>query len=388
MTSSYAYLASKPRYEILDGLRGVAAFLVVAFHLFETYSKGVPYQIINHGYLAVDFFFVLSGFVIGYAYDDRWDKMTLGQFFKRRLIRLHPMIILGGAIGLLFFYFGDCPDFSLVGQTPWWKAVLMFLLGCTLIPASQKWDIRGWAETYPLNGPCWSLMLEYIGNIIYALFVRHLRKIALSIFVVICAVCTITLTMNLDPLHLLDSTHNAYTVVGGWGITPDQLYIGLTRLFYPFFCGLLISRLRKSIRVKNGFLWCSLLITTILVMPRVGGAQVDNYWMNGIYESVCILLFFPLIVMMGAGSQLVGKRTTATCKFFGQISYPLYMTHFPLVYMQKAWASSHADAPTSTHIFVCIGIFLTAILIAYASLKLYDQPIREWLKQRFLMRKK
>ena len=82
------YLESKPRYEILDGLRGVAALLVVAFHLFETYSKGTPYQIINHGYLAVDFFFVLSGFVIGYAYDDRWNKMTLGGFFKRRLTRL------------------------------------------------------------------------------------------------------------------------------------------------------------------------------------------------------------------------------------------------------------------------------------------------------------
>lgn len=72
------YLASKPRYEILDGLRGVAAILVVCFHLFETYSAGIPYQIINHGYLAVDFFFILSGFVVGYAYDERLasGKMT------------------------------------------------------------------------------------------------------------------------------------------------------------------------------------------------------------------------------------------------------------------------------------------------------------------------
>ena len=98
------YLASKPRYEILDGLRGVAAVLVVMFHLFETYSKGTPYQIINHGYLAVDFFFVLSGFVIGYAYDDRWNKMTTWQFFKRRLIRLHPMLLMGSIVGLLFFF--------------------------------------------------------------------------------------------------------------------------------------------------------------------------------------------------------------------------------------------------------------------------------------------
>lgn len=88
------YLASKPRYEILDGLRGVAAMIVVAFHLLETYSKGPAYQVLNHGYLAVDFFFVLSGFVIGYAYDDRWNRMSLKGFFKRRLVRLHPMVIM------------------------------------------------------------------------------------------------------------------------------------------------------------------------------------------------------------------------------------------------------------------------------------------------------
>ena len=88
------YLDSKPRYEILDGLRGVASIMVVFFHLFETYAKAPAYQIINHGYLAVDFFFVLSGFVIGYAYDDRWDRMTTWGFFKRRLVRLHPMVIM------------------------------------------------------------------------------------------------------------------------------------------------------------------------------------------------------------------------------------------------------------------------------------------------------
>ena len=138
------YLASKPRYEILDGLRGVAAVLVVMFHLFETYSEGVPYQIINHGYLAVDFFFALSGFVIGYAYDDRWNKMTTWQFFKRRLIRLHPMLVCGTLIGLLFFYFGgDHPDFKPVNETPVWLAVAVTLWCCTMIPIPMRLDIRG-----------------------------------------------------------------------------------------------------------------------------------------------------------------------------------------------------------------------------------------------------
>ena len=76
--SNNVYLASKPRYEILDGLRGVAAMMVVFFHIFEGYAKSPAQQIINHGYLAVDFFFLLSGFVIGYAYDDRWDRMSIG----------------------------------------------------------------------------------------------------------------------------------------------------------------------------------------------------------------------------------------------------------------------------------------------------------------------
>ena len=97
MKNEETVFAEKPRFEILDGLRGVAAVLVVAYHLLESYCGGDhTKQILNHGYLAVDFFFVLSGFVIGYAYDDRWAKgLTTWGFFKRRLVRLHPMVVFG-----------------------------------------------------------------------------------------------------------------------------------------------------------------------------------------------------------------------------------------------------------------------------------------------------
>ena len=113
MNTQNSYLASKPHYEILDGLRGVAAVMVVAFHLLEAHSGGNHLeQIINHGYLAVDFFFMLSGFVIGYAYDDRWSRMSIGTFFKRRIIRLHPMVIVGSIVGAVFFYFQESPLLS------------------------------------------------------------------------------------------------------------------------------------------------------------------------------------------------------------------------------------------------------------------------------------
>src|SRR4029079_11491858 len=97
-------LKTKPHYPILDGLRGVAAILVVIYHLFEAYFPVPANHPEHHGYLAVDFFYVLSGFVVGYAYDDRWNKMSIGDFFKRRLVRLHPLVILGTLIGAICFW--------------------------------------------------------------------------------------------------------------------------------------------------------------------------------------------------------------------------------------------------------------------------------------------
>lgn len=379
-----SYLVSKPRYEILDGLRGVAAMIVVAFHLFETYSAGIPYQILNHGYLAVDFFFVLSGFVVGYAYDDRWDKMSLGDFFKRRLIRLHPMLIAGTLVGLLFFYLGGGhPDFTLVNTTPWWMVLLVCIWGFTMMPLPPSMDIRGWNEFNPLNGATWSLLWEYVANILYAVFIRRFSKVVLALFVAFSAVWVVLLCFNIDVFGVLDArSYAAYTVVGGWSLTPDQIQVGLTRLLYPFFAGLLLSRMGWVVRVKNGFWLSALLVTVLLVMPRIGGDIEPHFWMNGLYEAICILFAFPFIVAMGAGSSVNGKKSLAVCKFLGEISYPLYVTHYPLIYMQMSWAATHKDLPMSTHVFFACAVFVLSVFIAYASLKIYDEPVREWLKKK------
>lgn len=377
-------LTSKPRYEILDGLRGVAAIIVVAFHLFETYSAGPMYQILNHGYLAVDFFFVLSGFVIGYAYDDRWSKgMTVWNFFKRRLIRLQPMVIMGALIGALVFYFGDAPMFELVIKTPWWKVLIMLLLACLMLPAPPGADIRGWQEMNALNGASWSLTWEYIANILYATIIRRLKTPVLAILVAISAFFTLDIVFNIDTFGLLEArSYAAHTLIGGFGLTPDQLYIGFSRLFYPFFCGLLMYRLGKRISVRGGFWWCSLVIALVLVIPCLG--VPDSQWMNGLYNAVAVLLIFPLIVITGAGSKMTDAKTKRACNFLGAISYPLYITHYPWIYFQMKWAADHPDAPLGTHIFVAVSIFIITFAIAYACLKLYDEPVREWLKEKFL----
>lgn len=385
MTSS-SYLQSKPRYEILDGLRGVAAVLVVAYHLCEACFHNPATQWLNHGYLAVDFFFALSGFVIGYAYDDRWGQMTLKDFFKRRIVRLHPMVVFGSLWGACFFYWGMSGSFPNIQDTPAWEVVLLSLLGCTMLPALLKWDIRGWTETYPLNGPQWSLMFEYIANILYAFVFRFIPKALLALLVVLLAVNTLSLTLNWDWTGVLaERSANAFTVIGGWNLTPTELYIGFTRLLYPFLAGLLLSRLKWLLRIKAGFWWCSFVLFALFAIPRPGGGEAGIA--NGLYEAFVIVVMMPLIVSVGAGSPIKGQRSIVVCKFLGNISYPLYITHFPIVYLQYAFLAHNPNASSGQLVMTCISALVVAILVAYASMKLYDIPVRKWLRSHWLLRK-
>ena len=176
IVSSASFADSKPHYELLDGLRGAAALMVVWYHVFEgfAFAEGSAIDVFNHGHLAVDFFFMLSGFVISYAYDDRWTapgekRLTLGNFFKRRLIRLHPMLMMGMFIGFITFLIGGGVKWDGT-ETPLPWAFLCLLLSFLFIPAfaGAGYEVRGNGEMFPLNGPAWSLFFEYIGNICYA----------------------------------------------------------------------------------------------------------------------------------------------------------------------------------------------------------------------------
>ena len=155
---------AKQHYDILDGLRGVAALLVIVYHVFECFG----WTPVPHGYLAVDFFFVLSGFVIGYAYDSRWSEgLSVGHFFKRRLIRLHPMVIMGTLIGAVCFFLQGSVRWDGSHVSAGWVMVAM-LLGMLMLPLwpGAAADVRGNGELFPLNGPSWSLFFEYIGTLV------------------------------------------------------------------------------------------------------------------------------------------------------------------------------------------------------------------------------
>jgi peptidoglycan/LPS O-acetylase OafA/YrhL len=371
MTAKPLYIQTKSHYLILDGLRGVASVMVIFLHVFEAFTGGNRFiQIINHGYLAVDFFFLLSGFVVAYAYDDRWGRMTQWEFYKRRLVRLQPMVVMGSVIGACLFYFAAGPTFPLIAGTPVWKMLLLMVIGATLLPVPISMDIRGWQEMHPLDGPAWSLFFEYIANLLYALIFRRFSNLLLGIFVGLFA-CLLTGYLLLGPQG---------DVIGGWSLDGTGMLVGFSRVLYPFFAGVLLMRMGKLIRIPRAFWWCSLLIVIVFSVPRIGDGQ--HLWMNGLYEAFCIIFIFPVIVAMGAGGTLVGARSVRICKFLGEISYPLYITHYPLIYWYTAWVADNKLTLGVWPLLVGLGLVVTAILIAYACLKLYDEPVREWLRKK------
>ena len=369
---------TKPHYEILDGLRGVAAITVVFFHVFEIFSNGDhTKQIINHGYLAVDFFFMLSGYVISYAYDNRWDKMTLKDFFIRRLVRLQPMIIIGSLIGAVLFYFQHSPDLGWGGiaGTSIWKLIFVMIIGMTVFPVGKSLDIRGWGEMHPLNGPSWSLFYEYIANIAYALIFRRLSKIILIILMIIAGGFTI---------HLAFTNPNG-DMIGGWSIDdPTQLKIGFTRLTFPFLAGIVLAKVSKLRFTKKAFLTTSILLVALLSFPRLGGN--DAHWQNALYECFALMIMFPLIIWLGAGGKVVGEKANQFCKFLGDISYPLYITHYPIVYVFYAWVVNN-KIPLENSWLQGILTVIISIAFAYVSMKFYDIPVRKWLTNKFITKK-
>jgi peptidoglycan/LPS O-acetylase OafA/YrhL len=363
---------SKPHYPVLDGLRGIAALMVVIFHVFEAFITTRYDQIMNHGYLAVDFFFLLSGFVIGYAYDDRWSSMSVKEFFKIRLVRLQPMVIIGMIVGAICFYFQSSAFFPLIAPTPIWQVILIMLIGFTMIPVPPSMDIRGWAEMYPLNGPGWSLFFEYLVNILYALFVRNFSTLMLAFLVVVSAGLLIDLTVF----------GAAGDVIGGWALDGPQIYIGFVRVLFPFFGGLLLYRTGRLAHITNAFLWCSAAVIIIFSVPRIGDSNTN--WMNGLYESFAIIVLFPLIIFMGASGELKSSLSKRICKFFGDISYPIYITHYPLIYIFTAWVKDNQITLQEGWLWGLI-VVISSITLAYTSFLFYDIPVRSWLKSRLLL---
>lgn len=397
------FIDTKQHYVLLDGLRGVAALMVLWYHIFEgfAFAEGSIIETFNHGHLGVDFFFILSGFVISYAYDDRWHigksqktkgkSLTLGKFIKRRLIRLHPMLVMGAFIGLITFLIQGGVKWD-GSSTPLHWTLIAFLLTLFFIPAypGAEYDIRGNGEMYPLNGPSWSLFFEYIGNILYAIFIRRLSNKMLALFTGIIGILWIWF-VTFDV--------SGYDMIGiGWTLDAVNFFGGLLRMLFPFSLGMLMARrfndkrhkakdessclsVIKSFIIRNIFWIATIVLFVLFSVPYLPKAETSNISVNGIYELFCIMIVFPFLVWFGAAGTTNSRFSTKLCNFLGDISYPLYIVHYPIMYLFYAWLIDNRLYTLSETWHAVVLVMTTSVALAYACLKLYDEPIRKRLSQ-------
>ena len=347
-------LKSRQHFEILDGLRGVAAISVVVFHFMEWVHFDYSKNFIGHGFLAVDFFFCLSGFVIGYAYDNRIRTMGTKEFFKSRLIRLHPLVVLGAILGVLGFLFdplsNDANSYS--------SGMIALLFACTvlLIPFPVMED-RAF-NLFGLNAPSWSLFWEYIANIAYAFILCKLKRRTLLAVALVSAAALCFIGIRSGNL------------MGGW--SKASIADGGVRVAFSFVAGLLIYRSNWIIKNRLGFLGISALLVVAFVMPF--------FKWNWLVEVVMVVIYFPLLVSLGAGSAL-SVKTRKACVFSGDISYPLYMTHYAWIWLFGSYLKRYAPGTGELVVVITLGT-IGLIGLSYLMLKVYDQPIRRYLTNR------
>jgi peptidoglycan/LPS O-acetylase OafA/YrhL len=330
----------------LDGLRGVAAFVVVFLHGTMVFDVG---YIPPAACLAVDFFFLLSGFVVAYAYDERLanGSMTWRQFMVVRMIRLYPMVFVGTAVGAAL-------RFRSIQFDP--STFLMITAGSfALLPVGFAVG----AVAYPLNLPVWSLFFEFAINALYGSRFGKLGMRSLTAFVAVSAVALI-------PMALWGAPY----VEIGWK-RPITFGLGFVRVAYPFAAGVLlfrVSRFRTIPGLPIGPIGC--LLALLLLMP------VNNT--N--YDLVLVLAVFPVLTALGSRASF-GKSAALVCSAFGRLSYPLYLVHMPVfLTVQAISLREHIDVSPWVPL-ICGAV--VSVIAAEMSLILFDEPVRLWLMRRW-----
>ena len=347
-------LKTKQHFDILDGLRGIAAIAIVIFHFMEWAYSDFSENFIGHGFLAVDFFFCLSGFVIAYAYDDRIGKMGTGEFFKSRLIRLHPLVMLGAVLGLLAFLFDPFGNSSALYTGG--KTLLLFVCSFFLIPFPAMED-RAF-NLFGLNAPAWSLFWEYVANIVYALILYKLARRYLIVLAVLAAgaLCFVS--------------YQAGNLLGGWN--GETFWHGGARVAYSFTAGLLVYRSNWIIKNNLGFIGLSILLILAFIMPWSS--------LNPVLEPIVVLFYFPLLVSLGAGASLAPGLKNL-CVLSGNISYPLYMTHYAVIWMFGNYYTTYKPGTAELAGIIIAGTLLL-IGFAYLVMRFYDIPLRKYLNNK------
>jgi peptidoglycan/LPS O-acetylase OafA/YrhL len=329
-------------FEVLDGLRGAAALAVVLFHFGSQYLGRSFFQ---HGYLAVDLFFGISGVVIACAYEERLRQgLSLETFVRARIIRLYPTYFLGLIVGLVCLTILNPRDFD--------SLLLTFDASAAFIP----WDVGPNLPLFFVNVVFWSLFLEFVVSLIYGAVAFRLTDSALARVIGLAGVGLVGFALAWGHL--------------GEGFSPETLLGGIVRVVFSFFLGVLIFRFHRRgglVSLRFSASWALIVgVLGLLALPR--GSVVANI----AFDLVTVGVVFPLILAIAMQSS-AGERARGRYRGWARTAYPLYAVHYPILCLAPMWLSGWA-------LWLVVPL---AILFAMLIARYYDEPIRDWLMNRF-----
>ena len=315
-------------YPQLDGLRGVAAAAVALGHAASNLGSPITFQ---NTALAVDLFFMLSGFVLVNAYgeDVRIDG-RFARYIKARFVRLYPLVILGTGLGI----FSAIAQHGIRGVT-----VNSAFLSVALIPLIGP-------VSFPFNPPLWSLSFEMAASVLFGLGLWNTKNIKLLSVV----------SIGFGALLIAGIFHRG-SIDAGWSVS--SMHYGAIRTIFGFTVGVLLYRvhLDRPSRAHTPYLFLATLLTMILVSPE-----------SLFLQAFSILIMFPIMIFLATSANSLGSRLT---KWSGMLSYPIYAIHYPIIILLK----SSLPKPYGLMIFAPV-----TLIISYMLLRLYDEPVRGALK--------
>jgi peptidoglycan/LPS O-acetylase OafA/YrhL len=341
------------QFPVLDGLRGVAAVCVAVFHGSFIFGGAT---LLPEAYLAVDFFFLLSGVVVAHAYERRLKAGQTVDYIVKRAIRLYPMILIGAALGALFY----ATNAQARGFSSPWIVAALYVLASLCLPMLKDNIFPPSHGITPLNIPSWSLFFELFVNVLYGLTARFLQTRWL-----VALVAASFLLESMGIYHYRDAN---------FGFHIPEFWWGFARVVFPFFTGVLINRIMPADRRRNTSLPPAIL-AGLLVLTFVIHAHGA---LNAVLDLFDIALVYPAIIILAMRATPRRSELTAL-KWLGVLSYPIYIIHHPLfLWMARLLRAMNISADAHPYLWICSGV-LGAGLCAAGVYHAYDMPIRAWL---------
>ncbi len=354
-----ATLPSSPgnahRFETLDALRGLAALTVVQMHLPFLFAAHMPFP---HAYLAVDFFFMLSGFVLNYAYGSRLSQgWSTVLFLRDRVFRLYPLYLLGLPLGLAHLLYTNRRD-----QAPLHHGEIIAIVIFALINFPLPSSIGGMEGFFPTNGPSWSLFYELVANLAHGLFFRYCSRAKLTLITCFAGLLLIPISVQKQGLNI--------------GFLRGEFFMGLVRVTFSYTFGMLLLDLWKEGRLRRfrSFLGSAILLAAVLLSPVLSRG-------NGLGDLAAVFFVFPAVLLLAANATS-SSYFMPLVTLLGTLSYPVYVLHVPVYSIFTALWGVLLKSKTADHAPVSGIVYMLFLLaICYLLERFYDLPVRRLLRR-------